>query len=147
MLNGYILFFFNLKKSLIRTVLVSGLYLTICFISYLCLCFFIFYLIDLDECQLQGVCPNGMCVNTMGSFRCMCAPGYVPDPTFTSCIRKTDSLIFTIFFFLRSSSQLLFAKLRKSTCAILNQADGIQIDFLLLLFYVCWKERSRQSSC
>uniref|UniRef100_A0A3P8WHA4 Latent transforming growth factor beta binding protein 1 n=1 Tax=Cynoglossus semilaevis TaxID=244447 RepID=A0A3P8WHA4_CYNSE len=47
---------------------------------------------DLDECQLQGVCPNGMCVNTMGSFRCMCAPGYVPDPTFTSCIPETPAV-------------------------------------------------------
>ncbi|KAM7385050.1 hypothetical protein PAMP_001148 [Pampus punctatissimus] len=43
---------------------------------------------DLDECQLQGVCPNGNCLNTMGSYRCMCKPGYVPDPTLTTCISK-----------------------------------------------------------
>ncbi|XP_044071056.1 latent-transforming growth factor beta-binding protein 1 isoform X9 [Siniperca chuatsi] len=41
---------------------------------------------DLDECQLQGVCPNGNCLNTVGSYRCMCKPGYVPDPTLTTCI-------------------------------------------------------------
>uniref|UniRef100_A0A8C5EPM3 Latent transforming growth factor beta binding protein 1 n=1 Tax=Gouania willdenowi TaxID=441366 RepID=A0A8C5EPM3_GOUWI len=39
---------------------------------------------DLDDCQLQGVCPNGTCVNTAGSYRCICKPGYVPDPTFTT---------------------------------------------------------------
>lgn len=43
---------------------------------------------DLDECQLQGVCPNGNCVNTLGSYRCTCKPGYVPDPTFIMCIPK-----------------------------------------------------------
>lgn len=44
---------------------------------------------DLDECQLQGVCPNGNCLNTLGSYRCMCKPGYVPDPTLTTCICKS----------------------------------------------------------
>ncbi|XP_039994904.1 latent-transforming growth factor beta-binding protein 1 isoform X5 [Xiphias gladius] len=43
---------------------------------------------DLDECQLQGVCPNGNCLNTVGSYRCMCKPGYFPDPTLTTCISK-----------------------------------------------------------
>ncbi|XP_030012462.1 latent-transforming growth factor beta-binding protein 1 isoform X1 [Sphaeramia orbicularis] len=41
---------------------------------------------DLDECQLQGVCPNGNCVNTVGSYRCMCKPGYMPDSTLSTCI-------------------------------------------------------------
>ncbi|XP_045927338.1 latent-transforming growth factor beta-binding protein 1-like [Micropterus dolomieu] len=47
---------------------------------------------DLDECQLQGVCPNGNCLNTMGSYRCMCKPGYVPDPTLTMCISNTPAI-------------------------------------------------------
>ncbi|KAL7383283.1 hypothetical protein ABVT39_008186 [Epinephelus coioides] len=47
---------------------------------------------DVDECQLQGVCPNGNCVNTMGSYRCMCKPGYVPDPTLTTCISNTPAI-------------------------------------------------------
>uniref|UniRef100_A0A3Q0RUV1 Latent-transforming growth factor beta-binding protein 1 n=1 Tax=Amphilophus citrinellus TaxID=61819 RepID=A0A3Q0RUV1_AMPCI len=47
---------------------------------------------DLDECHLQGVCPNGNCVNTLGSYRCMCKPGYVPDPTFTTCIPETPAV-------------------------------------------------------
>ncbi|KAM4591721.1 latent-transforming growth factor beta-binding protein 1 isoform 2-T2 [Odontesthes bonariensis] len=47
---------------------------------------------DLDECQLQGVCPNGNCLNTVGSYRCMCKPGYVPDPTLTACISNTPAI-------------------------------------------------------
>ncbi|XP_062980305.1 latent-transforming growth factor beta-binding protein 1 isoform X1 [Elgaria multicarinata webbii] len=41
---------------------------------------------DINECQLQGVCPNGECLNTMGSYRCTCKMGFVPDPTFSRCI-------------------------------------------------------------
>ncbi|XP_068997959.1 latent-transforming growth factor beta-binding protein 1 isoform X2 [Embiotoca jacksoni] len=47
---------------------------------------------DLDECQLQGVCPNGNCVNTVGSYRCTCKPGYVPDPTLTTCIPNSPAV-------------------------------------------------------
>ncbi|XP_070834240.1 latent-transforming growth factor beta-binding protein 1 isoform X1 [Chaetodon trifascialis] len=46
---------------------------------------------DLDECQLH-VCPNGNCLNTIGSYRCMCKPGYVPDPTLTTCIPSTPAI-------------------------------------------------------
>ncbi|XP_029449746.1 latent-transforming growth factor beta-binding protein 1 isoform X3 [Rhinatrema bivittatum] len=44
------------------------------------------YCQDINECRLQGVCPNGECLNTMGSYRCTCKPGFVPDPTLSSCI-------------------------------------------------------------
>lgn len=47
---------------------------------------------DLDECQLQGVCPNGNCLNTIGSYRCMCKPGFVPDSTLTTCIPNTPAI-------------------------------------------------------
>ncbi|XP_068597526.1 latent-transforming growth factor beta-binding protein 1 [Brachionichthys hirsutus] len=47
---------------------------------------------DLDECLLHGVCPNGNCLNTIGSYRCMCKPGYVPDPTLTTCISNTPAI-------------------------------------------------------
>ncbi|KTG42353.1 hypothetical protein cypCar_00019344, partial [Cyprinus carpio] len=32
---------------------------------------------DINECMLQGLCQNGECLNTQGSFRCTCKPGYV----------------------------------------------------------------------
>ncbi|KAJ3610438.1 hypothetical protein NHX12_022530, partial [Muraenolepis orangiensis] len=41
---------------------------------------------DVNECQLQGVCPNGECLNTVGSYRCRCKAGFIPDPSLASCI-------------------------------------------------------------
>ncbi|XP_078504880.1 latent-transforming growth factor beta-binding protein 1 [Lissotriton helveticus] len=41
---------------------------------------------DINECKLQSVCPNGDCLNTMGSYRCTCKLGYIPDPTLSACI-------------------------------------------------------------
>ncbi|XP_063801271.1 latent-transforming growth factor beta-binding protein 3 [Pseudophryne corroboree] len=32
---------------------------------------------DINECSMQGVCQNGECLNTQGSFRCACKHGYV----------------------------------------------------------------------
>ncbi|XP_061547020.1 latent-transforming growth factor beta-binding protein 1 isoform X4 [Phycodurus eques] len=47
---------------------------------------------DFDECQLQGVCPNGNCVNTVGSYRCICKPGYIPNPMLTTCISNMPAI-------------------------------------------------------
>ncbi|KAL0964406.1 hypothetical protein UPYG_G00323420 [Umbra pygmaea] len=47
---------------------------------------------DLDECQLQGACPNGDCLNTVGSYRCICKAGYIPDPTLSACIPDTTAI-------------------------------------------------------
>nr|XP_033957003.1 latent-transforming growth factor beta-binding protein 1 [Pseudochaenichthys georgianus] len=47
---------------------------------------------DVDECQLQGVCPNGNCLNAVGSYRCTCKPGFVPDSTLTTCISNTPAI-------------------------------------------------------
>lgn len=44
---------------------------------------------DFDECQVQGVCPDGNCVNTVGSYRCLCKPGFMPDSTLTSCLPES----------------------------------------------------------
>lgn len=32
---------------------------------------------DINECSLQGVCQNGDCLNTLGSFKCSCKAGFV----------------------------------------------------------------------
>lgn len=34
------------------------------------------YSSDIDECSQPGVCRNGRCVNTRGSFQCQCNPGF-----------------------------------------------------------------------
>ncbi|XP_064182140.1 latent-transforming growth factor beta-binding protein 3-like isoform X3 [Anguilla rostrata] len=36
---------------------------------------------DINECTMQGVCQNGDCLNTQGSFLCACKPGFVLDRT------------------------------------------------------------------
>uniref|UniRef100_A0A4W6FSX8 Si:cabz01070274.1 n=1 Tax=Lates calcarifer TaxID=8187 RepID=A0A4W6FSX8_LATCA len=41
---------------------------------------------DVNECvQSPGVCSVGECVNTMGSYRCVCPPGYRSSSQQTSC--------------------------------------------------------------
>ncbi|XP_078057056.1 latent-transforming growth factor beta-binding protein 3 isoform X1 [Mustelus asterias] len=41
---------------------------------------------DINECLIQGVCQKADCLNTQGSFRCACKPGYVMGPSRTHCI-------------------------------------------------------------
>ena len=44
-------------------------------------------LADVNECaETPGVCINGLCVNTDGSFRCECPFGYSLDFTGVSCV-------------------------------------------------------------
>ncbi|XP_048475582.1 latent-transforming growth factor beta-binding protein 3-like [Rhincodon typus] len=40
----------------------------------------------INECLIQGVCQNAECLNTQGSFRCACKPGFVMGPSRTHCI-------------------------------------------------------------
>jgi len=41
---------------------------------------------DTDECKMMfGVCRNGRCRNTDGSFTCQCADGYVLTPDGHNC--------------------------------------------------------------
>uniref|UniRef100_H3AKG6 Fibrillin 1 n=1 Tax=Latimeria chalumnae TaxID=7897 RepID=H3AKG6_LATCH len=42
---------------------------------------------DIDECKvIQGVCHNGQCINTHGSYRCLCKQGFTTDITGTACV-------------------------------------------------------------
>lgn len=44
---------------------------------------------DINECEVfPGVCTNGQCVNTQGSFRCECAEGLTLDSTGRTCVGK-----------------------------------------------------------
>uniref|UniRef100_A0A8C3SIW0 Latent transforming growth factor beta binding protein 3 n=1 Tax=Chelydra serpentina TaxID=8475 RepID=A0A8C3SIW0_CHESE len=41
---------------------------------------------DINECAMQGVCQNGECLNTQGSFRCACKPGHMLGPSRSQCV-------------------------------------------------------------
>lgn len=42
---------------------------------------------DLNECVAKpGICRNGRCENTVGSYRCKCDQGFIANPTQTECI-------------------------------------------------------------
>ncbi|GFO21380.1 fibrillin-1 [Plakobranchus ocellatus] len=42
---------------------------------------------DIDECaSMPEACKNGRCLNTMGSFRCVCDKGYKTDTTGKRCV-------------------------------------------------------------
>lgn len=42
---------------------------------------------DENECRTKpGICPNGRCVNTAGSYRCDCNEGFEVSPSGTECI-------------------------------------------------------------
>ncbi|KAG7270043.1 hypothetical protein CRUP_036870 [Coryphaenoides rupestris] len=42
---------------------------------------------DIDECRVMGqLCKNGQCINTLGSYSCVCKPGYTTDITSTQCV-------------------------------------------------------------
>uniref|UniRef100_A0A4W4F2N7 Latent transforming growth factor beta binding protein 2 n=1 Tax=Electrophorus electricus TaxID=8005 RepID=A0A4W4F2N7_ELEEL len=41
---------------------------------------------DINECLMPGICKNAECLNTKGSYRCMCKPGYMLDPARSHCV-------------------------------------------------------------
>lgn len=40
---------------------------------------------DIDECKDDSYCSLGRCVNTAGSFRCFCPPGFDTTPDGKQC--------------------------------------------------------------
>lgn len=50
-----------------------------------------FFLTDIDECETPGICMNGRCVNTDGSFKCECFPGLAVGLDGRVCVGKTKS--------------------------------------------------------
>lgn len=48
---------------------------------------------DIDECKtIPGLCENGMCINTMGSYRCICNKGYKADKSGSNCVGEYDKI-------------------------------------------------------
>lgn len=47
--------------------------------------------LDIDECIVNGVmCRNGRCVNTEGSFQCICNAGFELTPDGKNCVGEEE---------------------------------------------------------
>lgn len=45
------------------------------------------WIVDVDECAtMPDLCQNGKCINTLGSYRCICNRGYKADSSGLFCI-------------------------------------------------------------
>lgn len=46
---------------------------------------------DIDECEQPGTCPKpGTCINTLGSFRCICPRGFKLDQSGRFCTDNNE---------------------------------------------------------
>ncbi|KAK2846559.1 hypothetical protein Q5P01_009558 [Channa striata] len=45
--------------------------------------------VDMNECLQPGLCENGICVNTRGSYSCVCREGFILDATHGICISQS----------------------------------------------------------
>lgn len=46
------------------------------------------FTLDVDECAAADPCLGGHCVNTEGSFNCLCEAGFRPSPESGQCVGK-----------------------------------------------------------
>nr|XP_020478341.1 latent-transforming growth factor beta-binding protein 4 [Monopterus albus] len=45
--------------------------------------------VDVNECLQPGLCENGLCVNTRGSYSCVCRVGFILDASHGICISQS----------------------------------------------------------
>lgn len=64
--------------------------------KYFRICF-----LDVNECEtIPDLCQNGQCINTLGSYRCICNKGYKLDNSGLYCLGMflLNVLLFYLFF-------------------------------------------------
>lgn len=83
------------------------------------------FVLDIDECDRQP-CGNGTCKNTVGSYNCLCFPGF--ELTHNNDCMGTNHLCF----FLKRSTALLMLNVKVST----------SIDVILLVCFGIWHDDS-----
>lgn len=76
----------SLKVSLYRNVIDSMTVLQPCGTSTIIISLPFSAPSDIDECQTPGICMNGRCINSEGSFRCECPPGLAIDVDGRVCV-------------------------------------------------------------
>lgn len=60
----------------------------------------LYSLSDINECAMfPGLCVNGRCKNTIGSFECECNPGFAKDSFGTNCTGNYFSYCTSISYF------------------------------------------------
>ena len=55
---------------------------------------------DVNECETENICNNGICQNTPGSFQCYCKPGYsgsLCNHEFDECLSNPCLVGFHLF--------------------------------------------------
>lgn len=91
-------------------------------------------LADLNECRAKpGICKNGRCINTVGSYRCECNDGFEPSLTGTECIgklkhrlcrRSSNSVI-------QSNTRPLFLSFRQQERLLLHRGSADYVPAVL----------------
>lgn len=61
-------------------------------------------ILDIDECLQNGrICNNGRCINTDGSFHCVCNAGFHVSRDGKNC-EGNNSVIITVYYYYSPSS-------------------------------------------
>ena len=60
----------------------------------------VLFITDIDECETEqhGCCNNSQCIDTIGSYRCDCLPGYYNNATIKCVGEKLCILLCFLYY-------------------------------------------------